>query len=224
MVKRTGKNRQGNHAPLSRRAIAAHAARLMAVDGVNDIGAAKRKAARQLGFVQSDALPSNEDVETELRAYHRLFQANEHGARLAYMREVAMELMTVLTRHRPYLTGPVWDGTAARGAAIDIDLFTDSAKQLEISLIDAGVCYRTQESKHFFPAERRKIPLILLDYRDMAVRLKVFGENDLRGALARGSSGLAPRGDLLSVLRLCAETCETSASGQSSASSEKLAF
>ena len=79
--------------PQTRRAIAARAARLMAEDALGDFGTAKRKAARQLGFADNQALPSNDEVEAELRSYQLLFQNDEQRERLGELRAVALELM-----------------------------------------------------------------------------------------------------------------------------------
>src|SRR2546429_239040 len=48
--------------------IAAAAARMMAEDGLDDFALAKRKAARQLGAEDTQALPKNEEIEAEARA------------------------------------------------------------------------------------------------------------------------------------------------------------
>ena len=48
--------------------IANLAARLMAVDGIDDFALAKRKAARQAGALDTRSLPTNEEVEQALRA------------------------------------------------------------------------------------------------------------------------------------------------------------
>ena len=57
-----------------RSAIAVHAARLMAQDGIEDYGLAKRKAARRLGAAGTEALPGNDEIEAELRDYLALYQ------------------------------------------------------------------------------------------------------------------------------------------------------
>ena len=57
--------------------IAAAAARLMAEDGIDDFALAKRKAARQLGLGDSQALPANEEVEAQLRAFRNGERAND---------------------------------------------------------------------------------------------------------------------------------------------------
>lgn len=189
MAKQT---KRGAH---SRRAIAAQAARLMAEDGIADFGAAKRKAARQLGYSESDPLPSNDEVEVELRGYQRLFRNDEQRLRLGAMREIALDLMTRLARHQPCLTGPVWTGTAGSESAIDIDLFADSAKMVEVWLLDAGIPYRVLEWPHFNRALDRKVPVVTFDHRGHVVNLIVYDVDDRRGALRRAADGAAPRGD-----------------------------
>ena len=174
----------------------------MAEDGVSEFGAAKRKAARQLGFSESDALPSNDEVEIELRAYHALFQRDEQQARLDGMRTVAVDLMELHSQYQPCLAGPAWHGTAVRGSAIDIDLFADSMKNLEVWLIDAGTRYRTAERRHFNRTIDRKVPVLAFDYRGYTVNLAVYEVDDRRGALVPDSDGTPARGDIAAVRRL----------------------
>src|SRR5512138_2435386 len=95
-----------------RQRIAAAAARIMAEDGIDDFALAKRKAARSLGAPATEALPANDEVEAELRAYLALYQADEHPQRVAELRGIALEAMRALERFHPYLTGPVLKGTA----------------------------------------------------------------------------------------------------------------
>jgi hypothetical protein len=124
---------------ISRARIASAAARLMAEDGVTDIGRAKEKAARQLGLPESASLPDNAEVETELRLYQALHQGDTQPETLRRLREEAARLMAFLAVFRPYLTGPVLDGTAGEFSAIELMLFADSAKEVEIFLLDHGL-------------------------------------------------------------------------------------
>ncbi len=129
-----------------RRSIASHAARLMAEDGISDYGFAKRKAARALGAGEGDVLPTNQEIEAELRAYQSLYQEEEQQDRLKLLRETALEVMELLDDFRPYLTGAVLDGTAGRYAAVEIELFADSAKDVEIMLLSRSIHYEIAES------------------------------------------------------------------------------
>ncbi|MDR3353271.1 MAG: hypothetical protein LBO00_09795 [Zoogloeaceae bacterium] len=126
-------------AQTSRARIASAAARLMAEDGVTDIGRAKEKAARQLGLPASASLPDNAEVETELRLYQTLHQGDTQPEILRRLRREAADLMAFLADFRPYLTGPVLEGTAGAFSAIDLLLFADSAKEVEIFLLDQGL-------------------------------------------------------------------------------------
>lgn len=119
-----------------RRDIASLAARLMAEDGIDDFGLAKRKAARQLGAPNSEALPTNQAVEAALLAYRALYQEDEQRERLAVMRREALALMQRLQPFHPYLTGPVLTGTAGRYSRAEIELYADSSKEVEIFLLD----------------------------------------------------------------------------------------
>ena len=118
-----------------RRRIAHEAARLIALDGSLDYGAAKRKAARTLGAPDSKALPDNQEIETALRSYQALYQAEEHSGHLALLRQVALEYMTKLAEFDPHLTGSVLQGTAGRHSDINLQLFADKPKELEFFLL-----------------------------------------------------------------------------------------
>lgn len=123
----------------TRASIAAAAARLMAEDGISDYHHAKKKAARQLGLTEHVAFPDNAEVEAELRAYRTLYQGEEHVEMLAAMRQTALDLLDLLDGFNPFLTGSVLDGTAGEHSHIDILLFADSAKEVEIFLLNRGI-------------------------------------------------------------------------------------
>ena len=123
----------------ARASIASAAARLMAEDGITDYHQAKRKAARQLGLNEHAGLPDNAEVEAELRAYRQLYQGDEHVEQIAAMRHTALELLELLADFHPYLTGSVLDGTAGEHSSIDLLLFSDSAKEVEIFLLNQGL-------------------------------------------------------------------------------------
>ncbi|MCK7492113.1 MAG: hypothetical protein MZW92_11035 [Comamonadaceae bacterium] len=136
------------HYQTMRRNIASLAARLMAEDGISDYGLAKRKAARQLGAPETEALPNNAEIETELRAYQSLYQGEEQRAAAApAARRRRSSAMRLLERFSPYLTGPVLDGTAGRYATVDLLLFPESPKPVEIFLLDRMIEYRHGETR-----------------------------------------------------------------------------
>ena len=132
----------------NRVSIATAAARLMAEDGITDYHQAKRKAARQLGLPEHTAFPDNAEVEAELRVYRSLYQEEGHAELIAAMRHTALELLDLLAEFHPYLTGSVLDGTAGEHSKIDILLFADSAKEVEIFLLNRGIDVRHVESRN----------------------------------------------------------------------------
>ncbi|MBI4753898.1 MAG: hypothetical protein HY778_00410 [Betaproteobacteria bacterium] len=155
-----------------RRNIASLAARLMAEDGISDYGFAKRKAARQLGAPATEALPTNAEVELELRAWQTLYQADEQRSRLRHLRQVAVDAMAMLDGFRTYLTGPVLDGTAGRYCAVDLELYADDAKAVELHLLNRGLPYEHETPR----PSRAEAPDVVLsfDWRDTPVRLAVY--------------------------------------------------
>jgi len=159
----------GNNQQRTRIAIASTAARLMAENGINDFVAAKRKAVQSLGLPDNTQLPENAEVEAELRLYQRLFQDEEQTVRIDALRQKASEIMTLVQRFNPYLTGSVLDGTAGRYAEIDIQLFTDSAKDVEIFLLNQKIDY-----EHSVPRSDRAEAVLTLPSDDAMINLIVY--------------------------------------------------
>jgi hypothetical protein len=163
-----------------RERIAAAAARIMAEDGIDDFGLAKRKAARSLGAADTEALPANDEIEAELRAYLALYQAEEHPQRVAELRAVALEAMHALERFHPYLTGPVLKGLAGPYAAIELQLFPESTKDLEVFLLDRGIAFETQEARRYSGDRARAVSVFTLLWQDCPLKLSVFDPRDER--------------------------------------------
>ncbi|GMV55513.1 MAG: hypothetical protein AMXMBFR6_13180 [Betaproteobacteria bacterium] len=158
------------HDPIRRR-IATLAARLMAEEGVEDFGFAKRKAARQLGVPSGMGLPTNQEVETELRTYHALFQLDEQADRLHDMRVAAAELMEVLAPLSPYLTGGVLDGTVSRFGRIELTVFSDNSKIVEIFLLNRGIDFESRDPPR--NQHNGTETSLLFDWQDFPVRISI---------------------------------------------------
>jgi hypothetical protein len=127
--------------------IAAAAARLIAEDGA-DYGTAKRKAARQVlgnNRVRGEVMPDNVQIEEEVRIYNEVFFGDTQPARLTHLRRLALQLMEELASFSPFLTGAVLNGTAGPHSDIHLQLFVDSAKDVEIFLLNRNVNYEVSE-------------------------------------------------------------------------------
>jgi hypothetical protein len=125
--------------------IASEAARRMVVDG-EDAEAAKRKSALALlgeGANHRGVLPDGEQLGSALRTYLRTFGGPAQHARLQAQRRVALDWMERLEAFAPRLVGAVLDASATDSAPIEIELFADSAKEVELALLALGVDFRT---------------------------------------------------------------------------------
>src|SRR5918912_1068554 len=156
--------RRSNRQTAMRAQLAAAAARIMAEDGVDDFALAKRKAAKRRGVVDTRALPANDEIEAELRAYRALYQS-DHGDLIEDLRRIALDAMRALERFNPYLTGPVLKGTAGPYAEIELQLFPDSAKDVEIFLLERRIAFATHEGRRFSGDRARAVSLISLTWR-----------------------------------------------------------
>lgn len=182
-----------------RREIAALAARMMAEDGISDFGFAKRKAARQLGARDTDALPNNAEIEAELRAWQALYQDDEQAERLFEMRSAAVGVMRLLADFRPYLTGGALDGTAGRYSELEIELYPESAKEVEIFFLNQNLAYEHREPRR--PAPNAPEAILAFDWDEVPVRLSIYDagaeRNGRRGQerarLTQVEALLAPR-------------------------------
>jgi len=185
-------------------AIAVAAARLIVEEGL-EYGAAKRRAARDLGVdARSRELPGNEDVEDEVRTYLDLFHADTQPAELAELRRIAAVWMERLAEFRPHLAGAVWRGTATRLSRIAIDLFCDDSKSAEIALIDKRVDYDVSSVDgprgRVFDVLTFHVPSPMLGRVRIALTVRDY--DDLRGALHRDARGRSDRGDLAALRQL----------------------
>jgi hypothetical protein len=152
----------------TRERIAHLAARIMAEDGIEDYGLAKRKAARQAGAADTRQLPDNEEIEAALRTYRELYQ-----------------------QQHPHLTGSVLNGNAGKFADIHLQLFAESNKAVEFALIDRGVRYQTA-AVHLYAGE---IPLdaavLSFEREAVTIHLTLLSPRERRLSIKTGKGGRA---------------------------------
>lgn len=187
--------------------IAAAAARWV-VEGGMEYAAAKRRAAREFG--RRAELPSNEDVEDQVREHIALFCADTQPAELRALREVALLWMRRLAEFRPHLGGAVWRGTATRLSAVMLDLYCDDPKAAEIALINAGVDYDVGSIDR---PGREPVNVLIVGERSrtlgevVTLHLALHDRDDQRGALQPDARGRSWRGDQAALERLLAQEC-----------------
>lgn len=197
--------------------IAAAAARLVVEDGM-EYGAAKARAARDLGARagRRGELPSNEQLEDQVREHLALFHADTQPAELRALRELALQWMARLAEFRPHLAGAAWRGTATRRSALHLDLYCDDPKAAEIALVNAGVRFDA-DALHRPGAE--PLNVLTLGTRCAALgetvtlHLMLHDANEQRGALQPDARGRSWRGDARALQRLLAQDGEATAAG-----------
>lgn len=192
-----------------RQLIAQSAARMMAEDGISDFAYAKKKAGRQVGAMDNSVLPSNAEIEAELKLYNALYLSDEQPENLRKLRKNALFTMQMLERFNPHLTGCVLDGTAGAGSETHIHLFADSLKELEMFLLNLDIPFETNEKSYRIMNDgkrdkkadnRKKVPLFTLEMDTGLIKLSVFEVDDMRVSTKRAADGAnAERADIESV-------------------------
>jgi len=173
----------------TRSRIAYLAARLMAEDGIEDYALAKRKAARQAGVADARALPTNDEIAAALKVHQAIYHEAEHRDRLRMLREKAVRAMREFERFEPRLTGSVLAGSAGRYADINLHLYTDNGKGVELYLIERGTSYRAAQSRLYAGAEARVVPVFSFDDDGVEIELTVLTPRDLRLPVRTGPEG-----------------------------------
>lgn len=142
--------------------LAVTAARLIAEEGC-EYGQAKRRALHEVlgdGADRRTTMPDNSEVEHELRRYLKLFGGEEHKLLLKTRRALAAQLMQTLHEFDPHLTGAVLNGTATQHSDIHLQLFVDSAKDVELRLIGLAIDFDVDEGS----ADERPVALERLSF------------------------------------------------------------
>ncbi|MEQ1486985.1 MAG: hypothetical protein ABL920_00720 [Methylotenera sp.] len=195
-----------------RQLIAQQAARMMAEDGISDYAYAKKKAGRQVGTVDNNVLPSNAEIEEELKLYNALFLSEEQPENLRALRKSALFTMQLLAKFNPHLTGAVLDGTAGLGSETHIHLFADSLKDVEMFLLNQDIPFETNEKSYRVMNDgkrdkkgdaRKKVPVFSLEMASGIIKLSVFEVDEIRVSTKRAADGSnAERADIADLQAL----------------------
>jgi hypothetical protein len=165
---------------------------MMAEDGVPDCSSARKKLSRQLGGSYERDLPDDGEIHSALRSYQTLYQSDEQQEALTRLRETALEAMEFLKSFDPWLVGPVLNGTAGPHSEIQLQLFTDRSKELEMFLLgQQRIPCRFRERRVFLGGRQNQITVVDLDFPGGEVEASVFNEQDVRWH-SRGNSNEGP--------------------------------
>jgi hypothetical protein len=185
--------------------LAATAARLIAEEGC-EYAQAKRRAVQEIlgEDARRSTMPDNHEVEHELRRYLKLFGGEAHRALLAALRGVAAETMQTLQEFDPHLIGAVLNGTATEHSDIHLQLFVDSAKDVELRLMNLGVDFDVDDgdADSDRPAALERLNFVVpatagpaTGQRRIGVRLHIYARDAIRIA-ARHRRDIASEEDM----------------------------
>ncbi len=187
--------------------IAHLAARIMAEDGIEDYALAKKKAARQAGVADTRHLPGNDEIDDALKSYQQTFHADDQRDRLQELREKAVRAMEELVEFNPHLCGSVLSGSAGKYADINLQLFTDDAKAVELFLIGRGIDYKPGQTSLYSGEVRITVPVFTMNDEGTDIEIAVLSLRDARVPLKTSLAGKAiERAKLAVVEELLSET------------------
>ena len=185
----------------TRLTIAGTAARLIAEFGY-DYATAKRKACKEVtgkDKVPSDWLPSNEEVEDELRVYQSIFQADTQPERLQNLRLCALELMTELANFEPIVFGGIVNGTAGEHSDIHLLVFSDNPKDIDYWLLNQNMAFDPVEVR-YKPGD--SADGVQFQWKREWVELAVLYPHQRRGLLKQPTDGRLFRTDIAGLQRI----------------------
>ena len=161
-----------------REQIAQLAARLIAEDGIDDWGLAKRKAARTLGLTEAHCLPTNAELEAALLEHQRIFYEDGQREELHWLRSQALDLMDLFERFQPHLVGPVLSGAIGKYPTIHLHLFTDDEKAIEWFLLNESIPYDPSQRRVLIAGAAATVPCFELNVDGTDVHLIQFAGPD----------------------------------------------
>ncbi len=175
------RNKKSAH---QRQSIAQEAARIIATESQRNYGSAKRKAAERLGMkCTRQQLPSNIEIEHELRAYQRLYGGDDHNQTQHKLRSSALDAMSFFSAFKPKLVGPVLEGTADRHSRITLHLFSDDPDEIPRYLYDKNIAFE-QESRRIRWHDNgfRTLEILCVEQAGQVIELCLFTTLDQRQA------------------------------------------
>jgi hypothetical protein len=104
-------------------------------------------------------------------------------------------------------------GIAGPYAEIELQLFPQSPKEVELYLLDQGVRYDTREARRYSGDRERAIAVLVLDWQGSPLKLSVFDLRDERLALKTSAAGrVTERAGLAEVSAIVARLDDTASS------------
>ena len=168
----------------NRSIVATRAAEIIMEEGVTDYLFAKKKAAKSLGLLTNDNLPSNQEIDNALKEYQNIFQEEVDSAIINKIKEEALNTMVLFEDFNPHLTGQLLEGLIPKFPKVQINLFTDNLKEVEYILLNNNIAFDIKDKLYQEKLSKKKstriIPTFILEGLWFPIELKVYFENDMR--------------------------------------------
>ena len=164
--------------------VAMRAAEVIMEEGITDYLFAKKKAAKYLGLLPSENLPSNQEIDNALKEYQNIFQEQVDSEIINKIKKEALNTMILFEIFNPHLTGQLLEGLIPRFPKIKINLFTDNIKEVEYTLLNNNIAFDIKDKIYQEKLSKKKstktVPAFILEGIWFPIELKVYFENDIR--------------------------------------------
>tara|TARA_B100000787_G_scaffold77870_1_gene57224 strand:- start:157 stop:798 length:642 start_codon:yes stop_codon:yes gene_type:complete len=164
--------------------VARRAAEVIMEEGITDYLFAKKKAAKYLGLLPSENLPSNQEIDNALKEYQNIFQEQVDSEIINKIKKEALNTMILFEIFNPHLTGQLLEGLIPRFPKIKINLFTDNIKEVEYTLLNNNIAFDIKDKIYQEKLSKKKstktVPAFILEGIWFPIELKVYFENDIR--------------------------------------------
>jgi len=164
---------------VNRQKVAVEAAKILAEGFTNDYHLAKQKALKNMGISDVFELPSNVEVEAELKSIQG---SNKEQEKLIHtMREQALFGLKTFDEYNPRLVGPVYAGTATKFSPIEIHVYCDSPKDVLLKLMDLNIPFDTEDRDvRLSKNESTRVSVYCFGAGDYEFEISVLPPNSLR--------------------------------------------
>ena len=164
--------------------VARRAAEVIMEEGITDYLFAKKKAAKYLGLLPSENLPSNQEIDDALKEYQNIFQEQVDSEIISKIKKEALNTMILFEDFNPHLTGQLLEGLIPKFPKIQINLFTDNIKEVEYTLLNNNIAFDVKDTIYQEKLSKKKstktVPAFILEGLWFPIELKVYFENDIR--------------------------------------------
>jgi hypothetical protein len=164
--------------------IANRAAEIIMEEGITDYQFAKRKAAKYLDYQSSDFLPSNDEIDSALKEYQKIYQADIDVSLIDKIKIEAIRVMELFKNFNPHLVGQLIDGLIPKYPVLQINLYTDNMKEIEYLLLNNKIEFDLKDKniseKRTKKKSLRSIPIFKIEGSYFPIELKILDENDFK--------------------------------------------